>query len=148
MACLAGHMRKTKKTPTNNYSDIANLAITWTPNTATKIVNPNEHVAVDWAIINKRSIPNKNNVFAVYVDTNTGLVFTYPTQSRGAAGPSLLAYIQQFGCPKQITHDNAKEFCHGEFAEICLQRGITPNPTQPFDHNKNPTERYLRFLPA
>lgn len=28
VACLAGHMRKTKKTPTNNYSDIANLAIT------------------------------------------------------------------------------------------------------------------------
>jgi hypothetical protein len=146
VACLTGHMRKTNKTPLNNYTDVNNLAVTWTSNTEVKIVTPNEEVAVDWAIINKRLLPNKNNVFALYVDVNTGLVFTYPAPSRGVAGPSLLAYIQQFGCPKLITHDNAKEFKHGEFGEICLQKSITSKPTPPFDHNENPTERYIEIL--
>jgi hypothetical protein len=148
VACLAGHMRKTNKMPLHNYSDFANLAVTWTSNTEVKIVAPrsNEDVAVDWAIINKRLLPNKNNVFVVYLDVNTGLVFTYPAPSRGAAGPSLLAYIQQYGRLKQITHNNAKEFCHGDFGDICLQRSITPKPTPPFDHNKTQLKDTSRFL--
>jgi hypothetical protein len=135
-ACLAGHMRKTRKTPTSNYTDIQNLALTWTPNTENKIVNSNETIALDWAIINKKALPKTNNVFAVYLDTNTGLVFTFPAQSRGEAGANLLQYIQQYGTPKQVLHDNAKEFTEGEFAQICTDRGITKKPTPPFDHNK------------
>jgi hypothetical protein len=146
VACLAGHMRKTKKTPTSNYTDIQNLALTWTPNTENKIVNSNETIALDWAIINKKALPKTNNVFAVYLDTNTGLVFTFPAQSRGEAGVSLLQYIQQYGTPKQVLHDNAKEFTEGEFAQICTARGITTKSTPPFDHNKNPTERYIEIL--
>ena len=90
-------MKKTKKTPVTNFAEIRNLSVTWTSNTEQKIVTPNENIAVDWAIINKKSLPKTNNVFAVYLDTNTGLVFTYPAQSRGEAGPNLLAYIQQYG---------------------------------------------------
>jgi hypothetical protein len=110
-------MRKTKKKiPVSNYTDIQNLALTWTSSTENKIVNSNETIALEWVIINKKALPKTNNVFAVYLDTNTGLVFTYPTQSRGEAGASLLQYIKQYSTPKQVLHDNAKEFTEGDFA--------------------------------
>ncbi len=64
-------------------------------------------------IINKTSISGKKNVFALYLDLNTGLVFTYPAPSRGLAGPSLQAYIQRYGPPATILSDNAKEFTGG-----------------------------------
>ncbi len=146
VACLAGHMRKNKKTPTSNYTDVQNLALTWTPNTENKIVNSNETIALSWAIVNKKALPETNNVFAVYLDTNTGLVFTFPAQSRGKFGASLLQYIQQYDTPKQVLHDNAKEFTEGEFAQICTDRGITQKHTPPSDHNKNPTKRYVEIL--
>jgi hypothetical protein len=34
----------------------------------------------------------------------------------------------------------------GEFAQICTDRGITQKSTPPFDHNKNPTERYIEII--
>jgi hypothetical protein len=129
VACLAGHMRKTNKTPVRNYVDAHNLALTWTPNTDKRIVDRNESVALDWAIIHKKALPKTNNVFAVYLDTNTGLVFTYPAQSRGEAGPSLLKYIQNHGKQKQLLHENAREFYEGEFAKICTEQGITQTRT-------------------
>jgi hypothetical protein len=144
VACLAGHMRKTNKTPVRNYIDAYNLALTWTPNTDKRIVNRNETVALDWATIHKKALPN--NVFAVYLDTNTGLVFTHLAQSRGEAVPSLLKYIQNHGKPKQLLHNNAKEFYEGEFAKIFTEQGITQTRTPPYDHNKNPTERYIEIL--
>jgi len=139
-------MRKTKKTPVNNYTDINQLALSWTPGTGNKNVNPNETIALDWGIINKKAKPNTTNVFALYLDTNTGLVFQYPAQSRGEAGSSLLAYIKQYGKPAKIIHDNAKEFTEGAFAELCNNRSITHVLTPPYDHNKNPTERYMEIL--
>ncbi len=60
VACLAGHMRKTKKTPVTNYTDINQLALSWTLGTENKNVNPNETIALDWGIINKKSQPNTN----------------------------------------------------------------------------------------
>jgi hypothetical protein len=146
VACLAGHMRKTKKTTVTNYTDINQLALSWTPGTENKNVAPNETVALDWRIINKKSQPNTNNVFTIYLDTKIGLVFHYPAQSRGEAGPSLLAYIQQYGKPREIIHDNAKEFTEGDFADICTTRTIKQVITPPYDHNKNPTERYMEIL--
>jgi hypothetical protein len=65
-------------------------------------VRPNERVSIDWGILDKKSIAGENNVFALYLDLNTGLVFAYPAQSRGLAGPSLLAYIQRYGPPEKI----------------------------------------------
>ncbi len=62
---------------------------------------------MDWGIINKQYLKNKKNVFALYLDNNTGLVFAYPANSTGQAGPSLSAYIQRYGIPKIIVHDNA-----------------------------------------
>jgi hypothetical protein len=92
-ACLAGHMRKTKKTPVLNYTDIQNLAISWTPSTEQKHVTPNHKIALDWGIINKTAKSKTNNVFALYLDTNTGLVFAYPAQSRGEASRTILTRL-------------------------------------------------------
>jgi hypothetical protein len=55
-ACLAGKMRKTKKTPTTGYTDIQNLAVSWLPGTDNKVSTPNKIVSVDWGIINKKKI--------------------------------------------------------------------------------------------
>ena len=75
-------MRKANKVTAKDFTAIENLALSWTAATAKKNVRPNEIVAVDWGIINKTSISGKNNVFALYLDLNTGLVFTYPAPSR------------------------------------------------------------------
>jgi hypothetical protein len=145
-ACLAGKMKKTRKTPVMGYTDINNLAVSWLPGTNNKISTPNELVSLDWGIINKKNKPNVNNVFAIYLDNHTGFVFVYLAESRGQAGPSLQAFIQQHGTPKTIVNDNAQEFCHGTFAQICTDKTVQQQPTPPYDHNKNPTEKYMDIL--
>ncbi len=72
-SCLAGKMRKLNKAGAKDYTDLDNLALSWTPNTAEKKVRLNEEVSIDWGIINKQAIPNQNNVFALFLDLNTGL---------------------------------------------------------------------------
>jgi transposase InsO family protein len=84
--------------------------------------------------------------FALYLDNNTGLVFGYPAESTGQAGPSLLAYIQRYGIPKQVIHDNAQEFIHGEFSKICEDKGIAQHRSSPYNPNKNPTEHYMEII--
>ncbi len=103
-------------------------------------------MSVDWGIINKRAISGKNNVFALYLDMNTGLVFAYPASSRGLAGPSLLAYIQQYGAPTTIISDNAKEFKGGEFAEVCKTKEIRQKLSVPYNPNQNPVEHYMDII--
>ena len=86
-ACLAGKMRKANKQPCKNYTEMLNLLtncpLSWTPSTADKFVNPNHTVSVDWGIINKRNKARALNVFALFLDIHTGLVFVYPAESRG-----------------------------------------------------------------
>ena len=106
----------------------------------------NECVAVDWAIVNKTAIPGEANVFAVFEDTNIGIVHVVCTTSRGLAGEALLNYIQQWGTPKTIHHDNAEEFLKGKFAEICTQKGIRQTQSAPYTPNQNPTEKYMDIL--
>jgi hypothetical protein len=107
-------MRKLNHPPNKNFTDIGNLVssvtnspLSWTPSTADKIVNPNDKISLDWGIINKRAKPNVKNVFALFLDTITGNVFIYAAESRGEAGPALQAYIQRYGKPNTIIHDNA-----------------------------------------
>jgi hypothetical protein len=145
-ACLAGKMKKTKKTPTKGYTDIQNLAVSWLPGTNNKVSTPNEIVSVDWGIINKRNKSNVKNVFALYLDNNTGFVFVYLAESRGQAGPSLQAFIQRCGVPKTIVQDDAQEFCAGTFAQLCADKSIQLAPTPSYDPNKNPTEKYMDIL--
>ena len=145
-ACLAGKMKKTRKTPTTGYTEVTNLAVSWTPGTDKRISTPNELVSLDWGISNKKNQANVKNVFAIYLDNHTGLVFFYPAESKGQAGPSLQAFIQRYGIPKTIIHDNAQEFIGGEFAQICTDKSIQQSPTPPYDHNKNPTEKYIDIL--
>ena len=76
-------MKKTKKTPKTGYTDITNLAVSWLPGTDHKISTPNELVSVDWGIVNKKNKTNVNNIFAIYLDNHTGLVFVYPAESKG-----------------------------------------------------------------
>jgi hypothetical protein len=150
-ACLAGKMRKTNKPSTKNFTEISNLVLnnsplTWSPSTADKVVNPNDTVSVDWGIVNKKAKPNVKNVFALFLDTITGNVFAYAAESRGQAGPALLAYIQRYGKPNKLIHDNAQDFMHGEFNEICTQQGIQQVRSPPYDPNKNPVEHYMDIL--
>ncbi len=46
-SCLAGKMRKINKAGTKDYTDLDNLALSWTHNTAEKKVRPNEEVSID-----------------------------------------------------------------------------------------------------
>ncbi len=72
----------------------------------------------------KRAKTNVKNVFALFLDTITGNVFVYTAESRGEAGPALQAYIQRYGKPNTIIHDNANEFIHGDFKTLCQTQGI------------------------
>jgi hypothetical protein len=146
-ACLAGKMRKTKKTPTKASTEINTFAVTWKAGSKHKIVNSNETVSLDWGIINKKNQPKVKTVFAIYLDTNTGFVFAYSAENRAQAGLSLLAYIQNHGTPKQLNHDNVKEFTEGECKQICLDKNIEQIRTPLYDHNKNPTEFTWKSLP-
>jgi hypothetical protein len=152
-ACLAGKARKTKKQPVKNFTDTANLTtiltnapLSWTPTTEHKVVEPNQTISLDWGIINKTSKSGTHNVFALFLDINTGLVFVYPAESRGQAGDALQAYIKRYGKPHKIIHDNAKEFCEGDFAEICNKEGITQNRSPPYEPNHNPVEHYMDII--
>jgi hypothetical protein len=87
-------MRKLNHPPTKNFTDISNLTtetsiinapLSWTPSTEHKLVNHNETVSLDWGIINKKAKANVKNVFALFLDTNTGNVFIYAAESRGQA---------------------------------------------------------------
>ncbi len=86
------------------------------------------------------------NVFALFLDTLTGNVFSYAAESRGQAGPALLVYIQRYGKPNKSIHDNAQEFMHGKFNEICTTQGIQQVRSLPYDPNKNPVEHYMDIL--
>ena len=92
---------------------LTNCPLSWTPSTADKFVNPNHTVSVDWGIINKRNKARALNVFALFLDIHTGLVFVYPAESRGQASEALKTYIQRYGKPHALIHDNAKEFVEG-----------------------------------
>ncbi len=132
-------MRKLNRPPTKNFTEATNLTssitnspVTWRPSTAEKRVNPNDTISVDWGIVNKKAKPNVKNVFALFLDTITGNVFSYAAESRGQAGPALQAYIQLYGKPHKIIHDNAQEFMHGAFKDICMAQGIQQVRSPPY----------------
>ncbi len=47
-ACIAGKMRKAKKNPAREFTEVNNLALSWTANTADKETRANERVSLDW----------------------------------------------------------------------------------------------------
>jgi hypothetical protein len=146
-ACLAGKMRKTKKTPTKGFTDINAFVVTWKPGNKNHVINSNETVALDWGIINKKNNPKTNNVFAIYRDTNTGFVFFFPAENLAQAGLSLLTYMQRHGQPKQLVHDNAKEFTEGEFKQICLDKTSNKYEHVHTTTTKTPPNYIWRYLP-
>ncbi len=80
------------------------------------------------------------------MDIHTGSAFAFPSESRGQASVGLQAYIKKYGVPKEIIHDNAEEFIHGEFADLCTQHSITQTPSPTYEPNKNPVELYMNNL--
>jgi transposase InsO family protein len=151
-ACLAGKMQKTRKATSKDYVDIGNLVtlsnvpLSWTPSTVHKITQPNLKVDVDWGIINKRAVKGLYNVFALFLDINTGFTFVYPAENRSQAGISLLSYIQTCGQPQVVIHDNAKEFISGQFHQMCLDKGIKQEASAPYTPNQNPVEQYMNII--
>jgi hypothetical protein len=107
----------------------------------TQHVNHNETVSLDWGIINKKAKTNEKNVFALFLDTNN--VFVYAAESRGQAGPALEAYMQQCGKPQEIVHDNAQEFTHGTFKDICLNQTNDKTNKEPTFRSKQKPSRTL-----
>ena len=53
-ACLAGKMRKTRKNPSKEYTEVNNLALSWTASTTDKESRSNERVSMNWGIVNKQ----------------------------------------------------------------------------------------------
>jgi hypothetical protein len=137
-ACLAGKMRKTRKAQSSAFTPIKNLALSWTPQTADKMIIPNKNISTDWGIISKTLKPGQNTVFALYLDLNTGWIAVYPKISRGLAGETLLEYCQAFGLPETILHDNAAEYLNGDLPTSAKRKEfnkytaphITPTRTQ------------------
>jgi hypothetical protein len=118
---FTGKIRKNRAQPEKNYTDIENftvelknLPLSWTASTANKDVTPNRTVSVDWGIINKKHQSGENNVFTLFLDIYTGVTFVFPAESRGQAGVALQAYMQKYGTPNEVIHDNASEFIQGE----------------------------------
>jgi hypothetical protein len=107
---------------------------------------PNTTISIDWGILNKKLKNDVGDVFLLALDIHTGLVFTFPSESRGQASVGLQAYIKKYGVSKEVIHDNAEEFIHGEFAELCTQHSITQTPSPPYEPNKNPVELYMNIL--
>jgi hypothetical protein len=54
--------------------------------------------------------------------------------------------MQRYGVPKTLLHDNAAEFCGGTFEHICKEKAIQQTRSPPYDHNKNPNERYIEII--
>ena len=157
-----GKMRKTKRAIPQDYMALKELttriltddsparyhgfAVSRTPATTEQCNQRNKLVAFDWAIVNKQYLPHKNNVFGVFYDTNIGLIHIECAQSTGQAGEVLEGYIQAYGVPDEIVHDNAREFIHGNFAEICKTKGIKQKMSAPYSPNQNPAEKYMEIL--
>ncbi len=87
-----------------------------------------------------------NNVFALLLDTITGLVFVFPAESRGQAGLALETYIKNYGKPQLIIHDNATKFVEGDFAQLCTTHNITQQKSTPYEPNQNPVELYMDII--
>jgi hypothetical protein len=100
---------------------------------------------VCWFIVNKEYLKNKNNVFGVFYDTNMGLIHIECEQSTGQAGEALESYLQRYGQPDEILHDNAKEFLHGNFAAICKTKEIRQKTSAPYTPNQNPAKNIWRY---
>jgi hypothetical protein len=155
-------MRKANSPSTQTYSDIRALttdliaqqnpahhfgfAVSRTPATTVQINQRNKIVSVDWAIINKQNQPDVFNVFALFVDHNIGLVHVEFQLTRGQAGEALEGYIQQWGIPETIHHDNAQEFLYGKFASLCKTHSINQTQSAPFSPNQNPAEHYMELI--
>ena len=126
---------KTNKQPHKNFTEVNNLItnapLSWTPSTADKAVNPNHTVSLDWGIVHKRNKTGHKNVFALFLDLNTGLVFVYPAETRGQAGEALKAYITRYGKPQNLLRGNLRQYAK------------TTGSTKPEALRLNPTKTRL-----
>jgi hypothetical protein len=161
-SCVAGKMRKSNAAKASDYTDLKALtttilasqnparhfgfAVSRTPATTAQSNERNKLVSVDWAIIHKENIPGEYNVFALFHDANIGLVHVEFQPSRGQAGEALEGYIQRWGIPHTIHHDNAQEFLHGKFATVCRENKINQTQSAPYSPNQNPAERYMEII--
>jgi hypothetical protein len=92
-SCIMGKMRKTKRAIPQDYMTLKELTtrlitddsparyhgfvVSRTSATTEQCNQRNKLVAFDWAIVNKQYLPNKNNVFGVFYDTNIGRLNTH-----------------------------------------------------------------------
>jgi hypothetical protein len=91
-----------KKGTSSTFTNVKNLALSWTPATESKEVTPNQNISTDWSIIHKTTQAGQNNVFALFLDLQTGWTAAYPCASRGLAGDTLAQYCQEHGTHTSI----------------------------------------------
>ena len=151
-SCVAGKMRKYNAAKASNYCDLKTLtthiiasqnparhygfAVSRTPATTAQSNERNKLISVDWAIIHKENLPDEFNVFALFHDAKIGLVHVEFQPTRGQAGEALEGYIQRWGIPDTIHHDNAPEFLHGKFASVCREYKIHQTQSVPYPRIK------------
>jgi hypothetical protein len=100
-------MRKTKKATSSSFTNVKNPALPWTPATENKQCVPNQNVSTEWGVINKTNRVGTNNVFALYLDLQTGWTAVYPCASHDLTGDTLAQYCQEHGTPQSILHNKA-----------------------------------------
>ena len=144
-SCVKGKFQKRHRAGHVFHTDIQNLAVSRTSGAEHQPSIPNECVSTDWGIVNK---PDRhgNTVFALYLDENVGSCYGYQAPARSLAAEPLKGYIQNWGVPKKIKHDNASEYTSGEFPALCRQYGIKQIPAAPYSPNFNPVELYMDVL--
>jgi hypothetical protein len=140
-------MRKFNSSKAPNYFDLKALtttilasqnparhfgfAVSRTPATTAQSNERNKVVSVDWAIINKENLPDVFNAFALFHDVNIRLVHVEFQPTRGQVGEALEGYIQRWGTPHTIHHDNAREIIFGKLASVCRDNKIIQTQSAP-----------------
>jgi hypothetical protein len=161
-SCVAEKMRKFNAAKASNYCDLKTLtttiiasqnparhyglAVSRTPATTEQSNERIKLISVDWAIIHKENLPDEFNVFTLFHDAKIGLVHVEFQPTRGQAVDALEGYIQKWGIPHTIHHDNAQEFLHGKFASVCREYKIHQTQSALYSPNQNPAERYMEII--
>jgi hypothetical protein len=141
-----------KNNPTCNNCPFGKFTVTPFPDKSKTIISqPLQVVCIDTAGPFPISIGGKRYLL-VFIDAYSRYTWTFYIKNRSEAPRCLKEFIalveRQSGYKiKNIRSDNAKEFTHGEFKEICTELGIVQQTSAPYSSASNGiAERVLRTI--